>query len=56
MIQLQEKECEKKKKLEEKKTKIANNKTFKKLLHSQNVMCDFKYFRGLSARNSRIIY
>ena len=49
LIQLQEKQCKKKKKLEEKKTKIANNKTFRKLLYSQNVMCDFKYFRGLSA-------
>ena len=55
MIQLQEKECAKKKKLEEKKTKIANNKTFRKLLHSQNVMCDFKYFRGLSTEKQNNI-
>ena len=55
MIQLQEKECEKKSKLEEKKMKMANNKTFKKLLHSQNVMCDFKYFRGLSTEKQNNI-
>ena len=55
MIRLQEKECEKKNKLEEKKAKMANNKTFKKLLHSQNVMCDFKYFRNLSTEKQNNI-
>lgn len=55
MIRLQEEECEKKNKLEEKKAKLANNKTFKKLLHSQNVMCDFKYFRNLSTEKQNNI-
>ena len=48
MITLQEKELSKKKKSAEKKTKLENSRKFKKLLYSQNVMCDFKYFRNLS--------
>lgn len=55
MMALQEKEISKKKKKEEKKAKLDNSKTFKKLLQSRNVMCDFKYFRNLSTSQQKKI-
>ena len=55
MISLQEEEVLKKQKKDEKKKKIVNNKTFKKLLHSRNIMCDFKYFRNLSLQKQQNI-
>ena len=55
MIHLQEQEIIKKQKKNEKKTKINNNKLFKKLLHSPNLMCDLKYFRTLSVSKQKII-
>ena len=55
LVHLQEKEVKKQQKTDEKKRKLTNNRTFKKLLHSRNIMCDFKYFRGLSLTKQKII-
>ena len=55
LVMKQEKKIAKTQKEEDKKNKLINNRTFKKLLHSRNVMCDFKYFRNLSLEKQQII-
>ena len=55
LVMKQEEKIAKTQKEEDKKNKLTNNRTFKKLLHSRNVMCDFKYFRNLSLEKQQII-
>ena len=55
LVMKQEEKIAKTQKEEDKKNKLTNNRTFKRLLHSRNVMCDFKYFRNLSLEKQQII-
>ena len=55
LVKAQDKKNAKKQKEEEKKQKITNMKLYRKLLHTKNIMCDYKYFRNLSAPQQSII-
>ena len=55
LVKAQEKKDAKKLKEEEKKQKITNVKLYKKLMHTPNVMCDYKYFRNLPVSKQKII-
>ena len=54
-ISIQEKQDKKKQRAANKKKKLENNKVFRKLLYSNNVMCDMKYFRGLDVKKQTLI-
>ena len=55
LVKAQEKKDAKKQKAKDKKQKNTNIKSYRKLMNSQNVMCDYKYFRNLSVRKQTII-
>ena len=55
LVKAQEKKDAKKQKEEEKKEKITNIKLYRKLMHTPNVMCDYKYFRNLAVPKQKII-